>query len=118
MIVVDGWVLFIFNDLFWVGGLFVINGLSGVCFDVLVVLGMVININNGVIDKLLLLLVNDIEDYWMVVYSELLKGIFWLVGKLVFYDFNDLSSLIVCYIDIYQFVNVFFSFWCNLIVWD
>lgn len=77
-----------------------------------------INTNNGAIDKLSLLSVNDIEDYWMAVYSESLKGTFRPVGKLVSYDSNDPSSPIVCHIDTYQLVNAFFSSRCNLIAWD
>lgn len=69
-------------------------------------------------DKLSLLSVNDIEDYWMAVYSESLKGTFRPVGKLVSYDSNDPSSPIVCHIDTYQLVNAFFSSRCNLIAWD
>ncbi|CKM52510.1 lipoprotein peptidase lpqM [Mycobacterium tuberculosis] len=116
--VVDGRALSILNDPFRVGGLPATNGPSGARPDAPAASGTVINTNNGAIDKLSLLSVNDIEDYWMAVYSESLKGTFRPVGKLVSYDSNDPSSPIVCHIDTYQLVNAFFSSRCNLIAWD
>lgn len=81
--VVDGRALSILNDPFRVGGLPATNGPSGARPDAPAASGTVINTNNGAIDKLSLLSVNDIEDYWMAVYSESLKGTFRPVANLV-----------------------------------
>lgn len=61
--VVDGRALSILNDPFRVGGLPATNGPSGARPDAPAASGTVINTNNGAIDKLSLLSVNDIEDY-------------------------------------------------------
>ncbi|OSC42685.1 peptidase [Mycobacterium decipiens] len=116
--VVDGRALSMLNDPFRVGGLPATNGPSGARPNAPAATGTVINTNNGAIDKLALLSVNDIEEYWKAVYSESLKGTFKPVGKLVSYDSNDPNSPIVCHNDTYQLVNAFFSSRCNLIAWD
>ena len=71
--------------------------------------GTVVNTNNGPIDKLALLSVNDIEEYWKAVYSESLKGTFRPVDKLISYDSDDPNSPIVCHAKTYKFVNAFFN---------
>ncbi|EUA87724.1 putative LIPOPROTEIN PEPTIDASE LPQM domain protein [Mycobacterium ulcerans str. Harvey] len=76
-----------------------------------------INTNNGPIDKLSLLSVNDIQDYWKANY-EPLQGTFRPVSKLVSYDSNDPNSPIVCHNDTYELVNAFFTSRCNMIAWD
>ncbi len=115
---VDGRALSMLNDPFRVGGLPATNGPSGIRSNAPSPTGTVVNTNNGPIDKLSLLSVNDIEEYWKATYSESLKGSFVPVGKLVSYDSKDPNSPIVCHSDTYQLVNAFFTSRCNLIAWD
>jgi len=115
---VEGQALSMLNDPFRVGGLPATNGPSGIRPNAPSPTGTVVNTDNGTIDKLSLLSVNDIEEYWKSVYSESLKGTFVPVGKLVSYDSTDPSSPIVCHSDTYKLVNAFFTSRCNLIAWD
>jgi hypothetical protein len=115
---VEGRALSMLNDPFRVGGLPATNGPSGIRPNAPSRTGTVVNTDNGTIDNLSLLSVNDIEDYWKSVYSESLKGTFLPVGKLVSYDSNNPSSPIVCHSDTYKLVNAFFTSRCNLIAWD
>jgi predicted metalloprotease len=115
---VEGRALSMLNDPFRVGGLPATDGPSGIRPSAPSPTGTVVNTDNGTIDKLSLLSVNDIEDYWKSVYSESLKGTFVPVGKLISYDSNNPSSPIVCHNDTYQLVNAFFTSRCNLIAWD
>ncbi|OBG21045.1 peptidase [Mycobacterium sp. 852002-51057_SCH5723018] len=115
---VEGRALSMLNDPFRVGGLPATNGPSGIRSNAPSTTGTVVNTDNGTIDKLSLLAVNDIEDYWKSVYSQSLKGSFVPVGKLVSYDSNSPSSPIVCHNDTYKLVNAFFTSRCNLIAWD
>jgi predicted metalloprotease len=116
--ITQGRALSMLNDPFRVGDLPATNGPSGIRGNAPAPNGTVVNTNNGQIDKLSLLSVNDIEDYWKSVYSQSLKGTFLPVGKLVSYDSNDPSSPIVCHNETYKLVNAFFTSRCNLIAWD
>ncbi len=116
--VLDGRALSMLNDPFHVGDLPATNGPSGIRPDGPAPTGTVVNTDNGAIDKLSLLSVNDIEDYWKSTYSQSLKGTFLPVAKLVSYDSHDPSSPIVCHNDTYKLVNAFFTSRCNLIAWD
>ncbi len=115
---VDGRALSMLNDPFRVGGLPATNGPSGIRSNAPSPTGTVVNTDNGPIDKLSLLSVNDIEEYWQSVYSQSLKGTFVPVDKLVSYDSENPSSPIVCHSDTYQLVNAFYTARCNLITWD
>jgi predicted metalloprotease len=115
---VEGRALSMLNDPFRVGGLPATNGPSGIRSNAPSPTGTVVNTDNGAIDKLSLLSINDIQDYWKSVYSQSLKGTFVPVGKLVSYDSNSPSSPIVCHNDTYKLVNAFFTGRCNLIAWD
>ena len=114
----QGRALSMLNDPFRVGDLPATNGPSGIRANAPAPDGTVVNTDNGPIDKLSLLSVNDIEDYWKSVYSQSLKGTFLPVGKLVSYDSNSPSSPIVCHNETYKLVNAFFTSRCNLIAWD
>jgi predicted metalloprotease len=116
--VVDGRALSMLNDPFRVGGLPATNGPSGPRSDAPAPTGTVVNTDSGPVDKLALLSVNDIEEYWQSVYGQSLKGTFLPVGKLVSYDSDNPNSPIVCYSDTYKLVNAFFTSRCNLIAWD
>jgi predicted metalloprotease len=115
---VDGRALSMLNDPFRVGGLPATNGPSGPRPNAPAPTGTVVNTDNGRIDKLSLLSINDIEDYWKSVYSQSLKGTFVPVGKLVSYDSDNPNSPIVCHTDTYKLPNAFFTSRCNLIAWD
>jgi predicted metalloprotease len=115
---VEGRALSMLNDPFRVGGLPATNGPSGIRPNAPSPTGTVVNTDNGAIDKLSLLSVNDIEEYWKSVYSQSLKGTFLPVAKLVSYDSDDPNSPVVCHSDTYKLVNAFFTSRCNLIAWD
>ena len=116
--VVEGRALSMLNDPFRVGGIPATNGPSGPRPNAPAPTGTVVNTDNGPIDKLSLLSITDIEEYWKSVYSQSLKGTFVPVGKLVSYDSNDPNSPIVCHAETYKLVNAFFTSKCNLIAWD
>jgi predicted metalloprotease len=116
--ITDGRALSMLNDPFRVGGVPATNGPSGIRGNAPAPTGTVVNTDNGPIDKLSLLSINDIEDYWKSVYSDSLKGTFIPVAKLVSYDSDDPNSPIVCHSETYKLVNAFFTSRCNLIAWD
>lgn len=116
--IVDGRALSMLNDPFRVGGLPATSGPSGIRANAPAPTGTVVNTDNGPIDKLALLSINDIEDYWKSVYSESLKGTFIPVAKMVSYDSDNPNSPIVCHSETYKLVNAFFTSRCNLIAWD
>ena len=115
---VDGRALSMLNDPFRVGGLPATNGPSGIRSNAPSPTGTVVNTDNGDIDKLSLLSINDIEEYWKSVYDQSLKGAFVPVGKLVSYNSKDSSGPIVCHAETYKLVNAFYTPRCNLIAWD
>lgn len=115
---VGGRALSMLNDPFLVGGLPATNGPSGTRSNAPSPNGKVLNTDNGPIDTLALLSVNDIEDYWQSVYDQSLKGKFVPVSKMVSYDSTDPNSPIVCHNDTYKLVNAFYTGRCNLIAWD
>ena len=113
-----GRALSILNDPFRVGGLPATNGPSGARPNGPAPTGTVVNTNNGPIDKLSLLSINDIEEFWKANYKDPLKGSYKPVDKFVSYDSNDPNSPIVCRSETYENVNAFFTSRCNLIAWD
>ena len=115
---VSGRALSILNDPFRVGGLPATNGPSGARPNGPAPTGTVVNTNNGPIDKLALLSINDIEEFWKANYKEPLKDSYKPVDKFVSYDSNDPNSPIVCRSETYENVNAFFTSRCNLIAWD
>ncbi|HSS23432.1 MAG TPA: peptidase [Mycobacterium sp.] len=115
---VEGRALSMLNDPFRVGDLPATNGPSGIRPNAPSPTGKVVNTDNGAIDKLSLLSVNDIEEYWKSVYSQSLKGTFLPVAKLWSYDSDHPNSPVVCHSDTYKLVNAFFTSRCNLIAWD
>ena len=115
---VDGRGLSVLNDPFHVGGLPATNGPSGPRPNGPAAVGTVVNTNNGPIDKLALLSLNDIEDYWKAHYGPPLKGTFKPLDKYVSYDSTDPRSPIICHSETYKMPNAFFTSRCNLIAWD
>ena len=116
--VVEGRALSMLNDPFRVGDLVAADGPSGPRPNAPAPTGTVVNTNNGPIDRLAQLSVNDIEEYWKAVYSKSLKGTFRPVDKLVSYDSTDPNSPVVCNNRTYKLVNAFYTSRCNLIAWD
>ncbi|GFG77013.1 lipoprotein peptidase LpqM [Mycobacterium paragordonae] len=115
---VTGRAVSVLNDPFRVGGLPATDGPSGAKPNGPAPTGTVLNTNNGPIDKLSLLSVNDIEEFWKNNYTAPLQGSFKPVDKLVSYDSNDPNSPIVCHNETYDLVNAFFTSRCNMIAWD
>lgn len=70
--------------------------------------GTVKNTDNGDVDHLVLLSLNDIEDFWKKSYSESLKGSFKPISTLLSYDSNDPNSPSACGADLYGLVNAFY----------
>jgi predicted metalloprotease len=115
---VEGRALSTLHDPFRVGDLPAADGPSGPRPNAPATTGTVENSDNGPIDKLALLSVNDIQEYWKRVYSQSLKGKFKPVDKLISYDSNDPHSPVICRRKTYKFVNAFYTSRCNLIAWD
>jgi predicted metalloprotease len=115
---VEGRALSMLNDPFRVGGLPATNGPSGPRPNAPAPSGTVVNTNNGAIDKLSLLSLNDIEEFWKANYSKNLKGTFKPLDKYVSYDSTDRNSPIICHNETYKMPNAFYTNRCNLIAWD
>ena len=115
---VDGRGVSILNDPFRVAGLPAVDGPSGPRPNGPKPTGTVDNTDGGAIDKLVLLSINDIEEYWKQAYGQPLQGSFTPVEELVSYDSNSQDSPAVCSNATYQNVNAFFTVRCDLIAWD
>jgi hypothetical protein len=76
------------------------------------------NSDGGEIDRLALLAINDIEDFWKQHYSDFFAGTFKPVSKLLSYDSNHLIGPWVCGHAAYHFVNAFYCPSDDLIAWD
>lgn len=116
--VVDGRAVSILNDPFRVAGLPAVDGPSGPRPNGPTPTGAVHNTDDGAIDKVALLSINDIEQYWTQAYGPPLNGTFTPVDELVSYDSNNPNSPMVCLSKTYHNVNAFFTFVCDLIAWD
>jgi predicted metalloprotease len=108
----------ILNDPFRVAGLPAVDGPSGPRPNGPKPTGTVDNTDGGAIDKLALLSINDIEEYWKQAYGQPLTGSFTPVEELVSYDSNSPDSPAVCRNETYRNVNAFFTSRCHLIAWD
>ena len=105
-------------DPFHVAGLIAADGHSGPRGDAPAPTGTVKNTDGGAVDKLALLAINDIEDYWEQAYSHSLNGTFQPVAQRVSYDSHDPASPRVCGNETYRLINAFYTPRCNLIAWD
>jgi predicted metalloprotease len=101
-----------------VGGLPVTDGPSGPRPDAPATQGTVEDTDNGPMDHLALLAVNDIQDFWGKNYANYLPGNFEPVETLVSYDSTDPSSPPLCGSDTYQSPNAAFCFKLNTMIWD
>ena len=101
-----------------VGGLPVTEGPSGPRPNAPEPEGTVEDTDNGPMDHLALLSVNDIQDYWSKNYANYLPGDFVPVGTLISYDSNDPNTPPLCGSDVYQAPNAAFCFNLNTMIWD
>ena len=100
------------------GGLPVSEGASGPRANAPQPTGTVKNSDNGDIDRLALLALNDIEEFWKQNWPDAAKKPFKAVSTLVSYDSRDPQSPIVCRVKTYGSINAAFVFSCNLVEWD
>jgi predicted metalloprotease len=116
--VLDGHALSMLYDPHRVGGLPAKDGPSGPRDSAPTPTGTVRNTNNGDVDHLVLLALNDIEDFWSKNYTESLPGSFKPVSNLLSYDSNDPKSPRACGNELYGLVNAFYCPPKDLMAWD
>lgn len=101
-----------------VGGLPVVDGPSGVRPDAPEPDGEVLNGDGSEADRLGLLSVNDVVEFWEQHYTEPLKGSFEPVAKIASYDSTDPLGPSICGQDLFRSPNAFFCPRADLIAWD
>ena len=116
--VLDGRALPMLYDPNRVSGLPATDGPSGPRDNAPQPTGTVQNTDNGDIDHLVLLAINDIEDFWKKHYSDSLEGSFTPISTLLSYDSNDPSSPPACGAQLYGLVNAFYCPPHDLMAWD
>jgi predicted metalloprotease len=116
--VFDGRALPMLYDPNRVSGLPAADGPSGPRDNAPQPTGTVENTDNGEIDHLVLLAINDIEDFWKKHYSDSLEGSFTPISTLLSYDSNDPSSPPACGSQLYGLVNAFYCPPKDLMAWD
>lgn len=79
-----------------VGGLSLTNGPSGIRPDAPAPEGKVAYTDGGPVDRLALLSVNDVAEFWEQNYSPTLEGTFAPVENFASYDSDDPNSPILC----------------------
>lgn len=118
--IVGGRAVSMFDDPWRVGGLPVADGPSGPGEHAVAPAGSVHNTDGGDIDRLALLSINDIQDFWEQNYSAVngFKGGFTPVDTLISYDSNDPDGSTICSLNTYQYSNAFYCYGHNMIAWD
>jgi predicted metalloprotease len=101
-----------------VGGLPASEGPSGPRSNAPQPAGTVKNTDNGEIDRLSMLALNDLEEFWKKYWPDGTKKPFKAVSEVWSYDSNDPRSPAICRSKTYQVVNAFYSLKCNLVAWD
>ena len=101
-----------------VGGLPVTEGTSGPRAEVPPVGDRVENSDDGDIDRLSLLAVDDIEDFWTGHYNESLDGSFTPVSTLISYDSTVPDGPAVCGRNPYRFPNAMYCVRSDAMAWD
>ncbi|HEU0191974.1 MAG TPA: neutral zinc metallopeptidase [Mycobacterium sp.] len=101
-----------------VGGLPVTDGPSGPRGEVPPVTDRVDNSDDGDMDRLALLAVDDIENYWTQHYSESLSGTFKPVGTLMSYDSRNPNGPPVCGAKMYRQPNAMYCYRADTMAWD
>ena len=105
-------------DPFRVGGLPAEDGPSGVKDDSPDPTGEVQNGDGGDVDRLALLSVNDIVEFWQQNYAGALAGQFTPIENLLSYDSEDPSSPAVCGTGTYDEPNAFYCPGGDILAWD
>jgi predicted metalloprotease len=105
-------------DAFRAGGLPAQDGPSGIKDGAPAPDGDVQNTDNGKIDELSLLAVNDIAEFWEKNYSEDLQGTFTPIKKFLSWDSDDPSSPSACGNKTYGLQNAFYCPSKKLMAWD
>lgn len=101
-----------------VGGLPVADGPSGPRPDAPRPVGEVDNTDGGPEDRLALLALNDIEEFWRTNYAKYLPGEFEPVRDLVSYDSDDPDGPWVCLSDLSGLVNALYCPLSHSVAWD
>lgn len=101
-----------------VGGLPVSEGPSGPRPNAPAPEGTVEYTDDGPMDRLALLAVNDIQDFWANNYAKYLAGQFEPVDTLASYDSTDPNSPELCGSSMYDSPNAAFCFRLNTMIWD
>lgn len=101
-----------------VGGLPVSEGPSGPRPNAPAPEGTVEYTDDGPMDQLALLAVNDIQEFWAKNYENYLPGTFEPVDTLASYDSNDPMSPELCGSSMYESPNAAFCFKLNTMIWD
>jgi predicted metalloprotease len=116
--VIDGRAVAMLYDPFRVGGLPVTGGPSGPRENAPAPTGTVYNTDGGAADKLALLAINDVEQFWQQAYHNVLKGTFTPIHQLISYDSNDPSSPSICGRGSYHLANAFYCRDDKVMAWD
>jgi predicted metalloprotease len=106
------------TDPFRAGGLPVVDGPSDPRGDAPSPTGTVQGTDGGEIDRVALLSVNDIQDFWSKSYGPPLKGSFAPVEEIHSYDADDPLGPTICGETTYKLVNAFYCNRDRLIAWD
>jgi predicted metalloprotease len=101
-----------------VGGLPVSEGPSGPRPNAPEPEGTVEYTDDGPMDRLALLAVNDIQEFWAKNYENYLAGQFEPVDTLASYDSTDPNSPELCGSSMYDSPNAAFCFRLNTMIWD
>jgi predicted metalloprotease len=105
-------------DPFRAGGLPAEDGPSGVRDNAPAPVGDVKDTDNGPVDKLALLAVNDVADFWSKNYPDSFHGKFSPIQRLLSWDSEDPSSPTICGTETYQEPNAFFCPSKDVMAWD
>lgn len=101
-----------------VGGLPLTDGPSGIRPDAPPPEGKVAYTDDGPIDRMAMLAVNDVAEFWQQNYSPTLEGTFAPVENYASYDSNDPNSPELCGQRGYNEPNAFFCYPLDLMAWD
>ncbi|MEB3034806.1 neutral zinc metallopeptidase [[Mycobacterium] nativiensis] len=101
-----------------VGGLPVSEGPSGPRGDLPPVTPRVAGSDGGEIDRLSLLAIDDVEEFWTQHYAQSLRGTFKPVSALVSYASTDPNTPQVCGADVYQLPNAMYCRRMDTMAWD
>lgn len=103
---------------FLAGGVPVTEGPSGVRADAPPPARIAQHGTSGPIDRLVLLSVDDVEQFWSTAYPAIFNDAFTPVAKLVSYDSEDPYGPEVCGDDQYDNPNAMYCFLDDTIAWD